>query len=78
MLTLRATVARVYRVPGELVVVAGGGVGLRLTDASPVYFDFLNTMAPSIWKEELSIALRKMGLSPSADAEVDARSSEQM
>jgi hypothetical protein len=59
MLTLRATVARVYRVPGELVVVAGGGVGLRVQDAPTAYFDFVTSITPASWNEEVAIAGRE-------------------
>jgi hypothetical protein len=46
-LRVDAEVARLRLVPGQLVIVAQGGVGLRITSAPEAYFAFLSAVLPA-------------------------------
>jgi hypothetical protein len=46
-LRVDAEVARLRLVPGQLVIVAQGGVGLRITNAPEAYFAFLRAVLPA-------------------------------
>jgi PilZ domain len=57
-IVLSACVARLFLVPSELAVAAGGGVGLRIRSAPNTYFSLLADAAPRGWFP-LSKALRR-------------------
>jgi hypothetical protein len=48
-IVLQACVARLFLVPSELAVVAGGGVGLQIRSAPNAYLSLLSDIAPRGW-----------------------------
>jgi hypothetical protein len=47
---VRATVARVRRVPPSMTALAAGGLGLRIVEAPASYWDFVGVAAPAAGK----------------------------
>lgn len=73
-LRLQAQVVRLRVVPAQLLNLAQGGVGLRITNAPEGYFEFLSAVLPQFAKQAESSAAPAKGRASGAAAPLGSRS----